>query len=25
VFGIQPHPEKSHKDGLKILENFIKL
>ncbi len=25
VFGIQPHPEKSHKNGLKILENFIKL
>ncbi len=25
VFGIQPHPEKSHKAGLKILENFIRL
>ena len=25
VFGIQPHPEKSHKNGLKILENFINL
>ncbi len=25
VFGIQPHPEKSHKNGLKILENFIGL
>lgn len=25
VLGIQPHPEKSHKNGLKILENFIKL
>ena len=25
VFGIQPHPEKSHDNGLKILENFIKL
>lgn len=25
VMGIQPHPEKSHKNGLKILENFIKL
>jgi glutamine amidotransferase len=25
VFGIQPHPEKSHENGLKILENFIKL
>ncbi len=25
VLGIQPHPEKSHDNGLKILENFIKL
>ncbi len=25
IMGIQPHPEKSHKNGLKILENFIKL
>ncbi|MCD6432891.1 MAG: imidazole glycerol phosphate synthase subunit HisH [Sulfurimonas sp.] len=25
VFGIQPHPEKSHVNGLKILENFINL
>ena len=25
VFGIQPHPEKSHENGLKILENFIGL
>jgi glutamine amidotransferase len=25
VFGFQPHPEKSHKAGLKILENFIQL
>lgn len=25
VMGIQPHPEKSHKNGLKILENFRKL
>jgi len=25
VFGIQPHPEKSHKNGLHILENFTKL
>ena len=25
VMGIQPHPEKSHKNGLKILDNFIQL
>jgi len=25
IMGIQPHPEKSHKNGLKILENFIAL
>ncbi|MFT7004710.1 MAG: glutamine amidotransferase [Sulfurimonas sp.] len=25
IMGIQPHPEKSHINGLKILENFIKL
>jgi len=25
VFGIQPHPEKSHENGLRIIENFIKL
>jgi len=25
ILGIQPHPEKSHENGLKILENFIKL
>jgi glutamine amidotransferase len=25
ILGIQPHPEKSHKNGLQILENFIKL
>ncbi|EDM23384.1 imidazole glycerol phosphate synthase subunit HisH [Caminibacter mediatlanticus] len=25
VFGLQPHPEKSHNEGLKILENFVKL
>jgi len=25
VLGIQPHPEKSHKNGLQILENFIGL
>ena len=25
VFGFQPHPEKSHNAGLKILDNFVKL
>ncbi len=25
IYGIQPHPEKSHKNGLKIIENFIEL
>jgi len=25
IYGIQPHPEKSHKNGLKIIENFINL
>jgi len=25
VIGIQPHPEKSHKNGLQILQNFIGL
>jgi glutamine amidotransferase len=25
IFGIQPHPEKSHDNGLKIIENFTKL
>lgn len=25
IYGLQPHPEKSHDDGLKILQNFINL
>ncbi|MBD3793541.1 MAG: imidazole glycerol phosphate synthase subunit HisH [Campylobacterales bacterium] len=25
IYGIQPHPEKSHENGLKILKNFVKL
>jgi glutamine amidotransferase len=25
IYGFQPHPEKSHNIGLKILENFVKL
>lgn len=25
VFGFQPHPEKSHANGLKILQNFVEL
>ena len=25
VFGFQPHPEKSHTDGLKIVKNFIEM
>lgn len=25
VFGFQPHPEKSHVNGLKILQNFVEL
>ncbi|WP_269089361.1 imidazole glycerol phosphate synthase subunit HisH [Hydrogenimonas urashimensis] len=25
VFGIQPHPEKSHDNGLKILKNFVEI
>ncbi len=24
IYGIQPHPEKSHEVGLKILQNFVK-
>ena len=24
IYGIQPHPEKSHENGLKIIENFVK-
>jgi len=24
VFGFQPHPEKSHNEGIKILKNFVK-
>ncbi|AKF24342.1 glutamine amidotransferase [Sulfurovum lithotrophicum] len=24
IYGIQPHPEKSHENGLKIIENFTK-
>jgi len=25
IYGFQPHPEKSHENGLKILENFVKI
>ncbi len=25
ILGIQPHPEKSHKNGLQIIENFIRI
>ncbi len=25
IYGIQPHPEKSHENGLKIIENFAKM
>ena len=25
IYGMQPHPEKSHENGLKIIENFAKL
>ncbi len=25
IYGFQPHPEKSHEHGLKIIENFVKI
>ncbi|QOG11596.1 imidazole glycerol phosphate synthase subunit HisH [Arcobacter sp. FWKO B] len=25
IYGFQPHPEKSHENGLKILDNFMKI
>jgi len=25
IYGFQPHPEKSHENGLKILKNFVNI
>ncbi|MDR3178325.1 MAG: imidazole glycerol phosphate synthase subunit HisH, partial [Campylobacteraceae bacterium] len=25
IYGFQPHPEKSHENGLKILKNFMEI
>jgi len=25
IYGIQPHPEKSHDNGLRILKNFMSI
>lgn len=25
IYGFQPHPEKSHENGLKILKNFVEI